>query len=151
MTALGVVVGLASCAPRPAGDFELVGRQEIPDGTAVVYLYRPLSVLGGSGGCNITLGDEVIGALEAGRYTRRFLSPGKTRFEAAGGWVAFVTVNLQAGGEYFIRQRWLLGATGFEVRLDHMTRIRALPELETCSYVEAPTLLEEEDHGEGQE
>jgi len=142
LVASALAVCLACCAPRPAGDFQLVSRDEIPDGSTVVYVYRPSQLIGGTG-CNMRLGDELMGALASGRYTVRFLEPGTTRFTTVGVSIALVTVNLHAGDECFIRQRWVLGPTGIEPRLDHMTRIKAIPELRSLIYVSSPTLLEE--------
>jgi hypothetical protein len=144
-----VLLSLVSCAPTPVGDFRGVPADGIPDGSAVVYVYRPRQVVGGQG-CNMQLGEELIGALSPGSYTHRFLQPGRTRFTTVGDPGAGVTVILDAGEEVFIRQRWVFGAAGLEPRLDHMTRVKAMPELQRCTFVESPEVLEEPDDEEGE-
>lgn len=139
----------ASCAPEPKGDFHFLGSDEVVEGKALVYVYRPPSILGDSALCNLVVNDELVGGLRPGQYTFRFLPPGKTRFEIAGTSPAFVTVNLRENHQYFIRQTWRLRGTGFHPRVDDMTRIKAEPDLKLCSYIETPKEIEE--IGEGEE
>jgi hypothetical protein len=134
---------LAACSPRGARDFVPPAGESTAADTATVYLYRRPGMLGGAR-CNTDLGDELLGALGPGRYTRRFVAPGTTRIVTRGGSVALLTVHLDAGEEVFVRQRWVLGPSGFEARLDHMPRIKALPEIARCSFVEHPPLIEED-------
>jgi hypothetical protein len=134
-----------SCAPPPTGDFRFLESGDVPEGKAVVYLYRPPSLLGTIDVCNMEINGDVVGALDAAHYTHVFVDPGKTRFQTTGSFQAFVTVNLREGGEYFIRQTWVFHQTGLRPKLEHMTRIAAEPELVTCSLVEAPPIIDTPD------
>ena len=136
-----------SCVPEPAGEFRFLSGDDVPRGKAVVYVYRPPSLLGTVGVCNMNLDSELIGALDAAQYTHLFIGPGKTRFETTGTFQAFVTVNLKVGGEYFIKQTWVLGPAGFRPRIENMTKLKAEIEMRRCTFVERPTVLEEvEEH-----
>ena len=138
----------ASCAPEPKGDFRFLGSDEVVEGKALTYVYRPPSILGDSAVCNLIINDELVGGLQAGQYTFRFLPPGKTRFEAGGTSPAFVTVNLRENHQYFIRQTWCLRATGFHPLVDNMTKVKAEPGLKLCSYIEKPKEIEEIEESE---
>ncbi len=132
-----------SCVPEPAGEFRFLSSDDVPRGKAVVYVYRPPSLLGSVGVCNMNLDSELIGALDAAQYTHLFIEPGKTRFETTGTFHAFVTVNLKVGGEYFIKQTWVLGPAGFRPRIEHMTKLKAENDLRRCTFVERPKVLED--------
>ncbi len=134
-----------SCVPEPAGEFCFLSSDDVPRGKAVVYVYRPPSLLGTVGGCNMNLDSELIGALDAAQYTHLFIEPGKTRFETTGTFHAFVTVNLKVGGEYFIKQTWVLSPAGFRPRIENMTKLKAETDLRRCTFVERPPVLEEEE------
>jgi hypothetical protein len=131
-----------ACAPRRAGNFQLLDSDQVPEEKAIVYLYRAPSVLGTIDVCNVQIGDQTIGALDAGRYTHVFVEPGETRFESVGSFRAFVTVNTKAGVEYFIRQTWVFRGTGLQPRMENMTRIKALSEIAACFFVESPPMVE---------
>jgi len=142
---------LAGCAPGPNKGFRPVCREEVPAGMAVVYLYRPPSLLGTIESCNMEIGDRVVGALDAARYTHVFVAPGKVRFETVGDYRAFVTVNIRAGEEYFIRQTWVFQPAGLQPRLENMTAIKASDELQSCTYVEEPPIIEASEDEESEE
>jgi|GEM_PF-2621237 len=136
-----------SCVPEPSGEFRFLSSDDIPRGKAVVYVYRSPSPLGTVGVCNMNLDNVLIGALDAAQYTHLFIEPGKTRFETAGTFHAFVTVNLKVGGEYFIKQTWVLSPAGFRPRIENMTKLKAETDLRRCTFVERPPVLEEvEEH-----
>lgn len=149
------LVGLLfSCSPEQQGDFQEVSKDEVPAGKAVVYLYRLPSITS-VGLCNVELNDEVIGALHPGQYTVCFVSPGKTRIEAAEPYGAFVTVNVSANNRYFIRQKWVFSSTGFSPVLEHLTEIKALTEIGRCLFVKTPPMVdmidsEENDGGDAE-
>jgi len=145
-----VAASAIGCVPQPSGDFRFVESGDVPDGKAVVYLYRPPSVLGTVDVCNMEINGEMIGALDAARYSQVFVEPGQTRFETTGDFRAFVTVNLEEDKEYFIRQTWLFHQTGLRPRLENMTRIKAETELATCTFVEAPPIIDPPDNEEGE-
>ena len=145
-TFLVAIVFLAaqiSCHSEPAEEFRFLSSDDVPRGKVVVYVYRPPSLLGTVGVCNMNLGSELMGALDAGEYTLLFIEPGKTRFETTGSFHAFVTVNLKLGGEYFIKQTWFLNPAGFQPRIENMTKLRAETHLRRCTFVETPPVLEE--------
>ena len=145
-TFLFAIVFLAaqvSCVSEPAGVFRFLSSDDIPRGKAVVYVYRPPSLLGTVGVCNMNLGSELIGALDAAQYTHLFIEPGKTRFETTGSFRAFVTANLKVGGEYFIKQTWILNSAGFRPRIENMTKLKAGTDLRRCTFVERPPVIED--------
>jgi len=141
--AIVILAPQVSCVSEPAGVFRFLSSDDIPRGKAVVYVYRPPSLLGTVGVCNMNIGSELIGALDAAQYTHLFIEPGKTRFETTGSFRAFVTVNLKADGQYFIKQTWILSPAGFRPRIENMTKVKAETDLSRCTFVETPPLLEE--------
>lgn len=148
--AIALLTTQVSCTSEPTREFRFLTSDDIPRNKAVVYIYRPPSVFGTRGVCNMKLNSELIGALNAAQYTYLFVKPAKTRFETTGTFYAFVTVNLQAGGEYFIKQTWVLGPTGFRPQIENMTKIKAEIDLRKCTYVETPPILEEAEEKTGQ-
>jgi hypothetical protein len=149
-----VIVGLVfSCSPEQPGDFKYVSQDEVPAGKAVVYLYRPPSIAT-AGLCNVELNDKVVGALQPGQYTVCFVSPGKTRIEASKPYGAFVTVYVKANKQYFIRQKWVFRSKGFIPVIEDMTEIKAQTEIDRCSFVKAPHVVDmtdSEENGGGDE
>jgi hypothetical protein len=138
-----------SCSKDPVPEFRFVTLDSIPAGKAIVYVYRPASVVGDFDSCNMNIQNELLGALGPGQYTYLFVDPGKTRFETTGEFRALVTVNLKPGQESFIRQTWVFDAQGYRPQLEHMTRIRASEQLSLCRYVETPPIVtEDEESGE---
>jgi hypothetical protein len=143
--AAALTTTLAACVQPAGSGFRPLPVDEVPKGSAVVHLYRARSLLGTVDLCNMTVGDELVGALEAGQYTRIVVPVGKTRFATAGPYLAYVTVNVSAGSEVFIRQRWVFRLDGFRPTVDRMTRIKAVAELERCVFVEELPIFEEPD------
>jgi hypothetical protein len=142
-----------SCSPEQQGDFQYVSQDEVPAGKAVVYLYRPASIAT-VGLCNVELNDEVVGALHSGLYTVCFVSPGKTRIEASKPFDAFVTVDVRANKQYFIRQKWIFRSMGFSPVIEHMTEIKAQTEIGRCWFVKTPQVVDmtdSEENGGGDE
>jgi hypothetical protein len=127
-----------------------VSQDEVPSGKAVVYFYRPASIAT-VGLCNVELNDKVVGALQPGQYTVCFISPGKTRIGAAKPYGAFVTVNVNANNQYFIKQTWVLRSTGFIPVIEHMTEIKAQTEIGRCWFVKTPQPVDETDSEENGE
>jgi hypothetical protein len=145
-----VMTTVVGCVQPTGAGFRPLPVEDIPEGEAVVYLYRAHSVLGTVDRSNMLIGEEHVGALEVGQYTRVLVPAGRIRFATEGRYLAFVTANVEAGTEVFIRQRWVFRLGGFRPRVDRMTRIKAVNELGRCTYVEDPKLYveEEEDPGE---
>jgi len=139
-----VLVTLAACAQPEGTGFNDLALDEVPGGSVVVYVYRPPSVLTGSERCNMTIGDELIGALLPGQSTRVVVPAGTLRFATEGSSLAWVTARVEPASEVFIRQRWVFRLGGFQPRVDRMTRIKALAELERCVFVEEPEIFVEE-------
>jgi hypothetical protein len=142
-----LVVLVFSCSPEQQGDFQYVSQDEVPAGKAVVYLYR-LPSISTAELCNVELNDEMVGALHPGQYTVCFVSPGKTRIEASKPYGAFVTVNVKANSQYFIRQTWVFRSKGFSPVIEHMTEIKAQAEIGRCLFVKAPHVVDMTDNEE---
>ena len=152
LSAVVLLVVLSACAPKIAGDFRLLNQDEVPDETAIVYLFRPPSVIDESAICNTMVGEVLVGGLKPGDYTVVFAQPGKTRFETVGTAPAFVTVNLNAESEYFIRQAWHFRGGGAQPALDHLPKVKAKNEIQWCSFVESPSpALEPEEEQDEEE
>jgi hypothetical protein len=151
-TAAVTAVLLVGCGRAPVGDYEPVKESDVPQGKAVVFIYRPPSLLGTLDVCNMEIGEEVIGGLDSGRYTHLFVEPGKIRFQTDGAFEAIVTVNVREGAPVFIRQTWGFGPSGLRPRLENMTRIKAEAELASCIFVEDPPMIPEpSSDGEGED
>ncbi len=140
--AAGLLVVAASCRGPSGPPVEPAHPAKRPADRAVVYVYRPTSLLPGSERCNVKMNESVAGGLGPGQYTYVIVKPGHTRFEGSDTEAAFVTVNLEPGREYFIRETWLFDRTGLHSRLQHIPKVRALREMTRCTYIEAPAVVE---------
>ena len=58
--AIVILAPQVSCVSEPAGEFPFLSRDDIPRGKAVVYVYRPPSMLGTVGVCNVNLDGEMF-------------------------------------------------------------------------------------------
>ncbi|MBN1254679.1 MAG: DUF2846 domain-containing protein [Deltaproteobacteria bacterium] len=124
-----------------------MSQNEVPTGKAVVYLYRSPSIVS-VGLCNVELNDEAVGALHPGQYTVCFVSCGKIRIETSDPYGAFITVNVKANDQYFIRQKWVLSSMGFSPVLEHLTEIKAQTEIGKCWFVKTPHVVDMNDSKE---
>jgi len=75
----------------------------IPDGKALVYIYRPSSFVGGGVSYTVHAGEEPVIKLYNGGYTAQFLDPGETEFWAKTEARASVTENLKPGKTYYLQ------------------------------------------------
>ena len=97
---LSGLLTVLSCATGGT-PFEAV--TEIPPGRALVYLYRPGSLLGGGPAYDVAVGDERIAALAPGGYIPYFARPGRAEFWAHTQAIGVLTAELEAGKVYYLR------------------------------------------------
>jgi hypothetical protein len=140
--ATGLLIAAASCAAPTGPPVEPAHPGELPARRALVYVYRPASLIAGAERCNVRMNNAVAGGLGPGQYTYAMVKPGHTRFEGSDTDASFVTVILEPGHEYFIRETWLFDQTGLHSRLQHIPKVRALREMARCTYVESPPVVE---------
>jgi len=91
---------VSSCA---TGGTPFQAITEIPPGKALVYLYRPGSLLGGGPEYDVAVGDERIAALAPGGYIPYFARPGHAEFWAHTQAIGVLTAKLTAGKVYYLR------------------------------------------------
>lgn len=138
----GLAVVAVACAGPVGPPIEPAHPEQVPPHRALVYVYRPPSLLAGSERCNVRMNDAVAGGLRPGQYTYLVVKPGHTRFQGSDNEASFVTVILEPEHEYFIRETWLFDQTGLHSRLQHFPRVKALREMARCTYVESPPVVE---------
>jgi hypothetical protein len=100
--ALACLLLISSCSTG-GSRFEEVA--DTPAGKALVYIYRPASLLGlGSGPeYGVGAGEERIVTLSAGGYHPYFAAPGRTDFWAHTTAMTVLTARLRAGEVYYLR------------------------------------------------
>jgi hypothetical protein len=142
LPAVGLLMAAVSCSAPTGPPLTPAHPAELPARRALVYVYRPPSLLAGSKRCNVTMNDAVTGGLGPGQYTCVIVKAGHTRFEGSDTDASFVTVILEPGHEYFIKETWLFDQTGLHSRLQHIPKVRALREMAGFTYVESPPVVE---------
>ena len=75
----------------------------IQDGKAVVYIYRPSSLVGGGVSYNVKVGETVITTLYNGGYYPYLVEPGETEFWAQTESKSSVTLDIKPGQTYYIK------------------------------------------------
>ena len=149
LVAVVTLLVLGGCQPPLAGDYRAVSRDEMPEGRAVLQIFRQPSVLEDVPACNMRVGDLTVGGLQPGTYTTVFAEAGKTRVETVDTAPAFVTLYLEAGETVFVRQGWHLRGEGLQPVLEHLPAARAEDEIRRCRFVDTPDLvISPEDEGE---
>jgi hypothetical protein len=97
LVALMVLGGCATLGPV----YQKMDR--IPDGTGLVYLYRPSSFIGGGVSYDIKVGETPIITLYNGGYYPYFSKPGEIEFWAKTESRSAVTLDVKAGQVYYIK------------------------------------------------
>jgi len=94
---LGILGGCAASGPP----FAAV--TEIPDGSALVYIYRPNQFVGGGVSYTVHAGEKSVVKLTRGGYYPLIVPAGETEFWAKTEARASVTELLKAGGTYYLK------------------------------------------------
>ena len=97
---LGVALLLSSCASLGP---TYQKTDKIPEGTGLVYLYRPSSFIGGGVSYDIKVGETVITTLYNGGYYPYFAKPGEVELWAKTESKSSVTLDVKAGQIYYLK------------------------------------------------
>jgi len=97
---LGVALLLSSCASLGP---TYQKTDKIPEGTGLVYLYRPSSFIGGCVSYDIKVGETVITTLYNGGYYPYFAKPGEVELWAKTESKSSVTLDVKAGQIYYLK------------------------------------------------
>ena len=97
LTGFLLLVGCAASGPKFAP------LDSIPEGKALVYIYRPNSIIGGAIRFHVAVGGERIVYLIRGGYYPYFADPGETTFWARTEAKAETTEYLEAGETYYLK------------------------------------------------
>lgn len=131
---------LFSCATT-GPVFEQVPSEQIPEGSSVVYLYRPSSFAGWAAKFNISInnGDKI--KLTNGGYYPYICGPGEyTITWTIGKKTPTVNISVEEGKEYYVKS-WmkvipLIVVTVSEYHLDLMEKSIAKEEILACKRIE---------------
>jgi len=101
-----IVFALPSCKGKKYVTGKYVQVTEIPDGKALVYIYRPSRFLGGGNHYTINDGNDKVSRIHLynGGYFEYFTDPGKHNF-----WLELsgkredIIVNCEEGETYFVK------------------------------------------------
>lgn len=97
-----VMIGaLGGCAPTLGQAFQKV--QTLPDQGAVVYIYRPSTFVGGGVSYDVRANGVVVTTLYNGGYYPYIAKPGEIEFSAKTESTSSVTLDVKAGGVYYLR------------------------------------------------
>lgn len=131
---LGLAVLLAGCASAPPIAPPLRGSPEADEamkhfpvsqsGMAHVFIYRNTRH-GKDAPLELTLDGEVVGTLPAYSYMPLAVSPGVHELRARFREQAGLTLNLQAGRNYYVQLNFELGATIGKPEMVNMQRLEA--------------------------
>lgn len=75
----------------------------IPEGTGLVYIYRPSSFVGGGVAYDVKVGETVVTTLHNGGYYPYFVKPGEVEFWAKTESRSAVTLDVKAGEVYYVK------------------------------------------------
>jgi hypothetical protein len=91
---------ISGCAPLgPA--FQKIDK--IPDGTGLVYIYRPSGFVGGGVSYDVKVGETVITTLHSGGYYPYYSKPGELELWARTEAKSAVTVDVRAGETHYVK------------------------------------------------
>jgi len=128
--ALGVMVllciGCAASGPR----FEAV--TEIPREKALVYIYRPYTVLGSGVRYHVAAQGSDIVYLEPGGYFPYFAEPGEVEFWAETEARESITTDLEPGETYYLKGSVGIGVMIGRPRLEFVDGSRGAEEVAEC-------------------
>jgi hypothetical protein len=77
--------------------------EQIPDGTGLVYLYRPGGFVGGGVVYDVKVGDTVITTLPPGGYYPYFSQPGEVEFWAKTEARTAITIDVKPGETHYVK------------------------------------------------
>jgi hypothetical protein len=129
-------LALSGCAASGAA-FQAV--DSIPEGKALVYIYRPNSIVGGAIRYHVAVGDERIVYLIRGGYFPYLADPGETTFWARTEAKAEVTEYLKAGGVYYLKGGVGIGVAVGRPRLEFVDAGEGGEEVAECVLLPAAT------------
>lgn len=119
----------AGCAASGAA-FQSIG--QTPEGKALVYIYRPNSMLGGAIRYHVAVGDERIVYLIRGGYFPYLADPGETEFWARTEAKTSVSENLRAGQTYYLKGGVGVGLGVGRPKLEFVSEEAGKPQVEKC-------------------
>ena len=135
-TLLAALVALSGCAASGAA-FKAV--DTIPEGKALVYIYRPNSIVGGAVRYHVAVGDERIVYLIRGGYFPYLAGPGETTFWARTEAKAEITEYLKAGQVYYLKGGIGAGVALGRPRLEFVDAGEGREQVEDCVLLPAAT------------
>ena len=126
-----VATALSGCAT--SGD-AFVAQAGVPEGKALVYVYRNGALHGAMFTPTVTLGNDVKIPLTVSGYYPYVASPGKMLIRITNVGTRSFTLDAKAGETYYVRGGLIVMAAGFPA-LGQVTAAVALPELKDCKRI----------------
>lgn len=103
-----VVLENAGCSPKLGGDF--VKLDNVPQGKALIYIYRPRGTVGFLYPIDIYVDDRLLVRLPHGSYYPYLVEPGEVELITKG-WLLkgvdeSITIQVKAGATYFLKMQF---------------------------------------------
>lgn len=100
---IGLLTGVLLAVGCAASGAKFVPVESVPESKALVYIYRPNSLIGGAIRYHVSVGDEPVVFLVRGGYFPYFADPGETTFWARTEARAEASEHLKAGETYYLK------------------------------------------------
>lgn len=121
-----------SCVTPGIGDFTEV--MDIPDGKAVVYVYRPDDFSGWALVYDVKYQGEKVGTLHNKSYFYFFVEPGEHQITAKTETESIAYIEVEAGGSYYIRGTVKTGIMVGRPELMAVSSLQGRSEIVECNY-----------------
>jgi len=125
------LVFVAACVSGPP--FKKV--ETIPEGSALVYVYRPDHFAGSIVSFDVSAGKNLVSWIGNGSYYPYIASPGEIEFWAKTESKASVTLDVKAGETYYVRASVSIGAFVGRPFLEIVTTQVGEDEIRECKLV----------------
>ena len=102
-TAVLLAVLLAGCATTVNLTHKFEEPGVLPDGMALVYIYRPSEVFGAAIGYNVNVDNRLLVPLDIGGYYPYYVKPGRYAFSATTLSTSVAELSVEAGSTYYIQ------------------------------------------------
>jgi len=111
--------------------------ESIPEGKAVVYIYRPNSLIGGGIRYHVAVGNQRIVYLIRGGYFPYLAEPGETEFWARTEAKETITSDFKAGEVYYLKGTVGIGLAVGRPRFEFVSQEIGAEEVAKCKLLPA--------------
>ena len=110
----------------------------IPDGMALIYIYRESQFIGAGVAYDVKVGETVVTTLHSGGYYPYFVKPGEVELWARTEAKSAVTVDVKAGEVYYVKGEVGVGFFVGRPHLRVVAREKGEKEIKECKLIPEP-------------